>query len=144
MELRTLETLCIGKKGALLPHSFYKYAQTTPRNELEMHEDCIRCFRRLGWKLVAHEWKAKHQNGKHGVGDLVFQRGKVFVVMECKRRNKQKVYDQAVFYAMAWAHMHRKKCGNVTLYGVWTLSTQELLGRLYLANFCALNIGEKE
>lgn len=129
-ELRILEAIVRGRCGRLLAPSFYR-TDACPRTELQLHKDCVRVFKRTGWKLVAHEWPVKMRNGRAGVGDLVFRRANVYFVMECKRRHKQKVYDQAVFYATAWnERVAARYLGAIVLYGVWTCRSQEVLGRL--------------
>lgn len=127
-ELQTLETLYIGKRGLLFPRSYYAN-RPCPSTELVLHRDCIRTFHNYGWNVIAHEWKAKTHDGRNGVGDLVFQRGRTFLVMECKRRDKQKVYDQAAYYAQAWAEKE-DVFATIVLFGIWTCKHQELLGRL--------------
>lgn len=124
----------------MFPRSFYR-PNSCPATEIHLHRDCIYTFRNEGWQLVAHEWKAKTWDGKEGVGDLVFKKGNIYLVIECKRKAKPKVYDQAVFYSKAWAQKH---IGKIVLYGVWTCSTQELLGRLVIANFCTLCIDKNK
>lgn len=127
-EIRVLEALTTGRGGRILAPSFYG-SGTCPATELQLHRDCVGVFRRMGWKLVAHEWPTKY--GRTGVGDLVFRRANVYFVMECKRRHKQKVYEQAVFYAHAWRHKHAARClGMIVLYGIWTCQHQVVLGRL--------------
>lgn len=147
LELRLFEARVFGHRAPLLPTSYYDdVRKVCPPNELRMHRDVVRVLGQVGWKPVAHEWPARH-GCKQGVGDLVFQRGNTFFVIECKRRHKQKVYDQARFYAAAWISMlvkemvgSRKYKGDqrtfafCVLYGVWTCQTQEILGcrKIYL------------
>lgn len=139
-ELRVMETLCVGKRGNLFARPFY-IKHPLPATELQMHKDCIRTFQKVGWRLVAHEWKAKTKDGRVGVGDLVFEKGNVYIVMECKRRNKQKVYDQSLYYARAWSEKHGS---SRVLYGVWTCKSQELIGRWCLINFYLASIGSRK
>lgn len=140
IQLRLLETICTGRAGTMFPRSFYR-PHNCPSTELHLHRDCIYAFKNVGWQLVAHEWKAKTWEGKEGVGDLVFKKGNIYLVIECKRKSKPKVYDQAIFYSKAWA---QRNVGKIVLYGIWTCKSQELLGRVIIANFCTLCIDKNK
>ena len=129
LELRTFECAVTGRGVPLLPKPYYTHISKSPcpPSESILQRDCIKCFRSVGWKVAAHEWKAVRRDGKMGVGDLVFKKGNVAVVIECKRRTKQKVFDQAVFYSHAWAETNPS---HIVLYGIWTCKEQQLLGRI--------------
>lgn len=77
--------------------------------------------------MVAHEWSVTHGKMEHGVGDLVFQKKNTYLVIECKRRKSERVYEQAKFYAAVWRVRHPCICHTV-LYGVWTSYQQDILG----------------
>lgn len=98
-----------------------------PANESILHEDCIHHMTSLGWNVVAHEWSVTHGKLEHGVGDLVFQKHNMYLVIECKRRKSERVYEQAKFYAAVWRVRHPCAC-NTILYGVWTSYQQDILG----------------
>lgn len=130
-ELRTLEVACTGRRGPMFPKSvYYQHAPHLKRplfeSEADLHEDCAKCLHNVGWKVVAHEWPALARTGKRGVGDLVFERSGMYLVIECKRKSKPKVYEQAAFYSQVWAEQHTRA---LTMYGIWTCYHQELLGR---------------
>jgi hypothetical protein len=83
----------------------------------------------IGWQLVAHEWDVYPGRNDHGKGDLVFKKHNQYLVLECKRKNGPKVYEQAQFYASAWSinHVHEP---HIVIYGVWTYHHQEIIGTI--------------
>lgn len=100
-----------------------------PRQELTLHNECIRFMTAAGWKLVRHEWQVVKGANEHGVGDLVFSKKNVDCVIECKRSTVPKVFEQARYYGAAWKLLYATKQKNV-MYGVWTCNTKSITGIL--------------
>lgn len=110
-------------------HNPYGYGRIIrPRTELSMHHDCINILKELNWRCVAHEWSVAPGVNHYGQGDLVFQRNNDYLVMEVKRRNSQKVYKQARYYASVWKLAHCASSNSRVYYGVWTSYNQEIIG----------------
>lgn len=120
----------VGAPWPMFPWSYYDryHFGACPPHEDHLHAHCQDAMRQLGWRTVAHEWAAKTAAGKQGVGDLVFQRGSLYMVVECKRKQKNKVFDQAWFYGQAWRDAHPDAA--FVLVCVWTCKTQHMIGSL--------------
>lgn len=130
------------QRGPLRTPSFYE-GKPRPTSEVQMHHDCRDWMEALGWRLVAHEWPVVRGREEFGRGDLVFQKravpwfptdtipkGPIYLVIEAKRRRGAKVRTQARFYAGAWALQYAEQAPPkaVVAYGIWTTSSQEILG----------------
>lgn len=100
-----------------------------PPDESILHHDCIKHMDMLGWNMIAHEWSVTHGKLEHGIGDLVFQKKNTYLIIECKRRKSERVYEQAKFYGAVWRARHPCAC-NTILYGVWTSYQQDILGSI--------------
>lgn len=126
------------KRIPILPSSYYE-RDRQPITESDMHTDCINFFAKLGWKLIAHEWPAVSSWERCGRGDMVFQRGPVYLVMEAKRKKNKKVQDQALYYGAVWKLQHAH-ADSIVAYGIWTGKTQDILGivpcKRSAANIC--------
>lgn len=114
-------------KNVFAQHGKY----TCPSNENTMHNHCIEFMHRLNWDLVAQEWAVIENDDEMGKGDLVFQKGNAYCVIECKRKTNNKVYQQSKYYASSWKLQHAPHDDQPVLYGVWTPKTQEVIGILY-------------
>lgn len=108
--------------------TFYR-GRSCPKAEITLHKDCIDTMKTIGWDLVAHEWDVTHGTNTNGKGDLVFQKQNTYCVIECKRRNSPKVYEQSQYYASAWSLTH-SHIPHVVIYGVWTYYCQEIIGSI--------------
>lgn len=124
-ECRMMSALVLRGRTTLPP---YYSKRRLPATETIMHRDCSDFMWRLGWDYVAHEWEVVKGQSRYGCGDMVFQKGPFVMIMEAKRRNSKKVYEQAQFYAAAWLLQYAQSNTQVICYGVWTPYVQEVLG----------------
>lgn len=125
-EYRMMRAIMRSKHTSILPRSYYSSSRM-PATEREMHLDCIDFMKRLGWELIDYEWQAVRMMERCGRGDMVFQRGCIYLVMEAKRRRNKKVKDQAQYYGSVWK-LQRAQDRTVVAYGIWTTSSQEIMG----------------
>lgn len=126
IEGRMMSMIVSQRASKLVLPSYYK--NTSERlQEGVLHRDCMQFMKRLGWRLAAHEWQVVTGMEHFGRGDMVFEKGPFYLVMEAKRKRNRKVFDQARFYGAAWK-LQRARAGCAVAYGIWTVSSQELLG----------------
>jgi hypothetical protein len=98
--------------------------------EEKVQADCIQFMSKHGWKLIRQEWFVVENEAKHGVGDLVFIKGKVYAVIECKKHAHENVYEQAQYYGAAWFLNGGARKDHVVTYGIWTCRVKKILGLL--------------
>jgi hypothetical protein len=122
-----MSQLLLRQNGKFIVPSFY--AKRVPQSETVMHMDCSEFMRSLGWKRVAHEWEVVKGRPQYGCGDMVFEKGPFVMIVEAKRRNSSKVYEQAQFYAAAWKLQYAQNA-QVINYAIWTPATQAILGQI--------------
>jgi hypothetical protein len=103
----------------------------SPSNEEVMQNDCIHFMTGLNWNLVAQEWTVIEDRSETGKGDLVFQKGDSYIVIECKRRTNTKVYNQSRYYASSWKLYYAPNPRQPVYYGIWTPRLQMIMGVLY-------------
>lgn len=112
-------------------------------NEEHLHQECINYYTNLNWKVVAHEWEVIKGKPEDGKGDLVFQKDNTYMVIECKRRTIEKVYEQAEFYAAAWKLKYARPRTKI-YYGIWTCKTKLIIGKItnkkHAYNICQRDI----
>ena len=101
--------------------------KTCPRKEEELHRQCVAFMTRAGWKLIRHEWHVVPGLVEHGVGDMVFLKGRVYCVIESKRITIPKVHEQSRFYAAAWKLLYARK-GYIVVHGIWTCKSKLVTG----------------
>jgi len=88
---------------------------------------CAEHYIALGWKVKAHEWIVIPGKEKWGRGDLVFQKGREYLVIEVKRKPHPNVFEQAKFYGAAWKMLYARP-GYRVRYGVWTCTLKRIMG----------------
>jgi len=98
-----------------------------PKQEIELHQNCVDKMLSYGWSLVDHEWNVIPNKDEYGKGDLVFKKHNMYMVIECKRKETPKVYEQAQFYAAAWKLRYAENKYPV-IYAIWTCNKQQILG----------------
>ena len=107
-------------------HNKQRRQMVCPSQEIQLHKDCVKAMQSVGWHLEGHEWNVIPGKDDFGKGDLVFRNGNVFLVIECKRKQGTKVYEQAEYYAAAWKLRYAKR--SPVIYGVWTCHEQTIIG----------------
>ena len=95
--------------------------------EETVHMVCAEHYIALGWKVKAHEWIVIPGKEKWGRGDLVFQKGREYLVIEVKRKPHPNVFEQAKFYGAAWKMLYARP-GYRVRYGVWTCTLKRIMG----------------
>ena len=95
--------------------------------EESVHMDCAAHYIARGWKVKAHEWIVIPGKEKWGRGDLVFQKGREYIVIEAKRKPHPNVFEQAKFYGAAWKMLYARP-GYRVRYGVWTCTLKRIMG----------------
>ena len=88
---------------------------------------CAEHYIAQGWKVKAHEWIVIPGKEKWGRGDLVFQKGREYMVIEVKRKPHPNVFEQAKFYGAAWKMLYARP-GYRVRYGVWTCTLKRVMG----------------
>ena len=88
---------------------------------------CAEHYIARGWKVKAHEWIVIPGKEQWGRGDLVFQKGREYMVIEVKRKPHPNVFEQAKFYGAAWKMLYARP-GYRVRYGVWTCTLKRIMG----------------
>jgi hypothetical protein len=99
-------------------------------SEEQVQRECIEFMSKHGWKLIRHEWFVVKDEAKHGVGDLVFIKGKLYAVIECKKHAHENVYEQAEYYGAAWFLGGGARKDHMVAYGIWTCRVKKIMGLL--------------
>lgn len=97
--------------------------------EEEVHQACAEHYIARGWKVKGHEWIVIPGEEKYGRGDLVFIKGREYLVVECKRKPHPNVFEQAKFYGAAWKALYARP-GYRVRYAVWTCTFKRIMGTM--------------